>query len=179
MQVKTFIVITFLAFSSPAFSQVSHVLNQPGLKKLSVFVGKWKSETTTNNAAANVYAITTCKWSANGNYLIADQEVHNNGLVTNNLAIYSYDAKTDAYKLSLVGVPNMAPFAIPVLANGDQFIYPGNYTDNNGKKVYTRTLNNFLSSSLYTYQIQSSTDSFHWTTSVEGRSVRITQRNKM
>jgi hypothetical protein len=176
MKIKKFIAAMLMVISAGTFAQTPHVLTQPGLKKLGVFVGKWKSENTTKDAPKNFWAITTCRWSVNGNYLIADQEVHNNGVVTNNLAIYSYDAKTDTYKLSLVGVPNMAPFAIPVLASGDQFIYPGSYTDNNGKKVYTRTLNNFISSSLYTYQVQSSTDSVHWTSSLEGRTSRITAK---
>ena len=101
--------------------------------------------------------------------------VLNGKIKTNNLSIYSYDPQQDNYKLSIVGVPGMKPFAIGVTYKGDEFIYSSTYTDN-GKKVYNRTLNDFISPSYYTFKVQSSTDSLTWTTTMEGKSIKIQNR---
>jgi len=68
----------------------------------------------------------------------------------------------------------MPPFAIDIVYKGDELIYISSYNDN-GKKVYSRTLNDFVSPTYYTFKVQSSTDSLNWTTSMEGRSIKISK----
>jgi hypothetical protein len=171
---KVILVIAIAALSLPLclMAQTAKVLKQPGLKKLSVFVGTWKSQTIIKGIAQPIGAKYTCRWSINGNYLIADQIIFHAKTTTNNLSIYSYDAENDNYKLSLVGVPGMAPFTIGITYKGDEFVYSSDYMDN-GKKVYSRTLNDFITPSYYTFKVQSSTDSINWITSLEGKSVKI------
>jgi len=169
MSIKKLTIISLL-IASAATAQTPKVLKQHGIKKLSVLIGKWKSETLVNGKSQGVAAISTCRWSPNGNYLIADQMIVANK--ANNLSIYSYVPEKDAYKLSLVGVPGMAPFAIDIVYKGDELIYISSYNDG-GKKVYSRTLNDFVSPIYYTFKVQSSTDSLNWTTSMEGRTIKI------
>lgn len=160
--------------SATGIAQSPAVLKESGLKKLSAFLGTWKAEndpdSTGKSATSAVY---TCQWSANGNYLIADQKVTNNGATTNNLSIYNYNPEKDDYTLTLVGIPGMQPFTIPVTYKGDELYYLGSYTDNSGKKILTRTVNSFLSSTSYTFKVQSSEDGEHWTTSMSGKSTKI------
>ena len=145
------------------------ILTDTGLHKLNVFVGTWKSQNNPDDGTSAVYS---CKWSDNGNFLVCDQAVTSAGKKTNNLAIYSYDVENKHYNLSLVGIPGMEPFSIPVFSEGDTLSYPGEYMDN-GQKVYNRTLNIFSSPSSYQFKIQSSKDGKQWTTSMEGKSVKI------
>ncbi len=160
--------------SLSAGAQSPIFLKETGLKRLSAFVGTWKADNDPDSSGESaVSAISTIQWSANGNYLIADQKVTNQGTTTNNLSIYSYNADKDDYTLTLVGVPGMEPFTIPVTYKGDELFYLGSYTDNSGKKIYTRTVNSFLSPTTYTFKVQSSDDNEHWTTSLSGKSTRI------
>jgi hypothetical protein len=176
MKLKTLSTLFLLAIPVILFAQTGKILKDAGLKKLNVFVGTWKSVNTSAGGPA-ISAISTIAWSANGLYLIADQIVTIGDKKTNNLSIYSYNQEHDVYKLSLVGVPGMAPFSIPVSYKSDMLIYSSDYTDGSGKKMYNRTLNTFISPTLYTYQVQSSTDSINWTTSMEGRTVKVDQKN--
>lgn len=169
---KKFIAALVLLVPFVASAQNAKVLTGSALQKLSVFIGTWKS-TNTTPGGPDISAISTITLSANGQYIIADQVVNNAGNKMNNLSIYSYNAPTDSYKLSLVGIPGMAPFVIPITYSGDVLIYTGNTYIQNGKKVYGRTLNTFISPDYYTYQVQSSADSIHWTTSMEGKSEKI------
>ena len=145
----------------------SRVLGDKGLAKLGVFIGTWKAESTDSANAGKVSAEYTCTWSANGNFLIADQKVSNHGTSTNNLSIYSYNTTADDYTLTLVGIPGMAPFTIPVAYSGDTLIYHSEYTSE-GKKMYNRTLNIFSSPTDYKFLIQNSTDGVNWRTDGEG-----------
>lgn len=167
---KAFLIMTAMFFSISVFAQNGKILKDPGLKKLSVFAGTWRSQ---NDEAYkdNSFAVYTCRWSAYGNFLICDQIVTKKDGKTNNLAIYSYDSLNN-YKLTLVGIPGVNPFSIPVTSKSDTLIYSGEYTDN-GKKVYTRTLNVFLNDAKYKYTVQSSKDGINWATLVEGTAIKI------
>jgi len=98
--------------------------------------------------------------------------VNNNGQETNNLSIYNYNADKDTYTLSLVGIPGVEPFSIGVLARGDTLFYNSEFMDN-GKKVYSRTLNVFSSLTDYVYLIQFSEDGVSWRTNGEGKARKI------
>ncbi|HTR30597.1 MAG TPA: hypothetical protein VMH27_15095 [Puia sp.] len=162
------------AIAASGFAQGPIVLKDSGLKKLAVFVGTWKGENDPDSTGKSaVVAITTCQWSPNGNYLVCDQRVTNQGHTTNNLSIYSRNTDNDGYTLSLVGIPGMQPFSIPITYKDDELYYLGSYTDNSGKKIYTRTVNTFLSAASYTFKVQSSEDGEHWTTSIRGKSTKI------
>ena len=171
---KKLAIALLILLPSGGFCQQAKVLKDKGLKKLDVFLGTWRAETAKGSGATAVSALSTCRWSANGQYLIADQMVNNGGKKTNNLAIYSYNPANDDYTLSLVGVPGTAPFTIGITYMGDELIYSSNYTAN-GQKTYIRTLNMFNSPSDYIFKVQSSKDSITWVTSVEGRSVKISK----
>jgi hypothetical protein len=155
-----------LIVSAASFGQSPVVLKDSGLKKLAVFIGTWKAENDPDSSGATgasggaggsggsaVSAVYTCQWSANGNYLVADQQVMVGGNTTNNLSIYNYNSKQDTYTLSLVGVPGMQPFSILVTYKGDELYYLSDYTDNSGKKMYNRTVNSFLSPNSYTFKV--------------------------
>jgi hypothetical protein len=160
--------LVFLALIFGVFTaHAQKILKDTGVKKLSVFIGSWHAAADSGSISANF----TCSWSPNGKYMIADQVVDNHGTVTNNLSIYSYNASTDDYTLTVVGIPGMAPFTVPIAYKGDTLIYHNEYEDN-GKKTYSRTLNVFYSTDRYRYFIQSSTDGEHWVTSGTGESKR-------
>ncbi|HEV3413290.1 MAG TPA: DUF1579 family protein [Puia sp.] len=171
---KYLFVIVTLAISATGLAQSPTVLKDSGLKKLAVFVGTWRGENDPDPTVKSpTFAVSTCQWSPNGKYLICDQQVTNQGSTTNNLSIYSRDPDKDAYTLTVVGIPGMQPFSIPITYQGDELYYLGSYTDNSGKKVYTRTVNTFLSPTSYTFKVQSSEDGEHWTTSIQGKSRKI------
>jgi hypothetical protein len=154
------------SLSLSSFAQNTRVLRDSGLKKLSAFLGTWHAQGS-GAADKNISANYTCQWSVNGKFLVADQLVNNNGTITNNLSIYSYNPATDDYTLSLIGIPGMQPFTIPVAYSRDTLIYHSENTEN-GKKTYNRTLNIFFSTSHYKYVVQSSADGLNWTTNGEG-----------
>ncbi|HLZ86045.1 MAG TPA: hypothetical protein VKQ52_02340 [Puia sp.] len=157
-----------LAIPAVVLSQPARILRDSGLRKLSVFIGKWKAESTIDaNHKDKISAVYTCRWSDNGRYMIADQLVNNNGKETNNLSIYNYNADKGDYTLSLVGIPGVQPFSIGVQARGDTLFYNSEYTDN-GKKMYNRTLNIFASPTSYIYKVQFSDDGVTWRTDGEG-----------
>jgi len=171
---KGMFLIVVLVIGSSAVAQTPVVLKDSGLKKLALFVGTWKAENDPDSTGKSpVSAISSCQWSPNGNYLICDQQVTNEGTTTNNLSIYSRNSDKDAFTLTVVGVPGMEPFSIPITYKGDELYYLGSYTDNSGKKVYTRTINRFDSPSSYTFMVQSSADGEHWVTSMQGKSRKI------
>lgn len=148
------------------------VLKEAGLKKLGVFLGTWKAESTDTGAAGKISAVSTGSWSPIGDFLVVEQVVDNNGTKTNNLSIFQYNPATDDYTLTLVGIPGMAPFTVPMAYSGDTLVFHSEYTDN-GVKKYNRTLNVFSSPKSYRYIIQNSTDSVNWQTAGAGRSVKV------
>jgi hypothetical protein len=167
-------IIWFVLFlTSFAYGQSGKILHATGMKKLSVFLGTWKGENKPGSSN-NTKSITSCSWSLNGRYLICDQLIDQAGVRSNNLSIYSYDSLHDSYLLSLVGIPNTEPFSIPMTAHGDTLIYTGSYTDN-GKKIFTRTLNIFGSSSFYLFISQYSTDGDSWINTLEGSASKSSQ----
>ena len=183
MYYRVCVVLAILAFGTPCpgllgqpVSRVAategKVLKGAGLARLGVFIGSWKAESTDSANAGKVSAVYTCSWSANGNFLIADQKVSNHGVSTNNLSVYNYNSATDDYTLTLVGIPGMAPFTIPVGYSGDTLIYHSEYS-RDGKKMYNRTLNVFLSSTNYKFLIQSSSDGVLWHTDGEGLARKV------
>ena len=162
-----------MAMGAGAFAQPARVLTGTGLKKLGIFLGTWRAESTIDSTHKDkIFATYTCQWSPNGAYLIADQLVNINGKETNNLFIYNYNADQDDYTLSPVGIPGMKPFTVPVSYDGDTLFYKSEYTDN-GKKMYSRTLNVFTGLSSYFYKIQFSDDGVHWRTDGEGKAVKL------
>jgi hypothetical protein len=66
----------------------------------------------------------------------------------------------------------MQPFSIGVVAKGDTLFYNSEY-ENNGKKMYNRTLNIFSSTTAYVYKIQSSEDGINWRTDGEGSARKL------
>jgi hypothetical protein len=171
--VRSVLLVPLLLLCTASFGQTAAVLQASGIKKLSVFLGTWKAESLVDAAhPVKTSAVYTCQWSANGRYLVADQLVSNDGKETNNLSIYHYNSDKDDYTLSLVGIPGMQPFTVPVTYKADTLFYSGEYTDN-GKKVYNRTLNIFTSATTYVYKIQFSDDGVHWRTDGEGKAMKM------
>ena len=157
-----------LIASDASVSAQGKVLKDAGLQKLSVFLGTWKAASTDTGEAGKISAVSTGSWSANGDFLVVEQVVNNHGKKGSNLSIFSYNAATDDYTLTLVGIAGMAPFTVPMAYSGDTLIFHSEYTDNGAKK-YNRTLNIFSSPASYRYVIQNSSDGFNWQTAGEGR----------
>jgi hypothetical protein len=162
-----------ICFSINGFCQDGSVLKKNGIEKLSVFLGTWKAENKPGSSNLTT-SITRCEWSLNGRYLICDQLIHEPDGQTNNLSIYSYDSLSNSYLLSLVGIPHTDPFSIPMSARGDTLIYSGSYVDK-GKKIFTRTLNIFRSSSYYIFISQYSTNGDSWINTLEGSASKSSQ----
>jgi hypothetical protein len=171
MRKHLLIALPLICCVSRSSAQPARVLKEEGLQKLSVFVGTWKAEATDAANKGKISAVNSCQWSVNGGFLIADQAVTINGTKVDNLSIYHYNAATDDYTLTIVGIPGREPFTVPIAYRGDTLIYHSVYTDN-GKRYFNRTLNIFDSRDSYVYLIQASEDSVHWQTNGEGRSVR-------
>src|SRR5579872_828929 len=152
--IKCLLLSASMAILGSTMAQTPVVLKDTGLKKLSVLVGTWRGENDPDSTGKRpVFAISSCQWSPNGNYLVCDQQVTNQGTTTNNLSIYSRNADKDGYTLTLVGVPGMDAFSIPITYKGDELYYLGSYTDDRGKKVYARTVNTFESPTSYTFKV--------------------------
>ena len=172
--IKNLLLFAALVASASGLAQPPVVLKESGIKKLAVFIGTWRADNDPDSSGkSDVSAVYACQWSSNGNYMIADQKVTNRGVMINNLSIYSYNADKDGYTLAVVGVPGMEPFSIPVTYKGDELYYLGSSIDNNGKTIFARTVNTFLSSTDYTFKVQSSEDGEHWTTSMQGKAHKI------
>ena len=170
---KTLLCLFLLSTAAVCTAQSAEVLKEKGLRKLEVFAGTWKTQGDPDSSKHTpVSALTTCRWSVNGKFLVCDQLVTADGAQTDNLSIYSYNPDMDVYTLSLVGVPGMDPFALQVSYRGDTLIYSSRHAED-GKTIYDRTLNIFASPSAYIYQQQSSGDGLHWQTTASGRSIKI------
>jgi len=46
------------------------VLKEPGLQKLSIWLGAWKAESTDSAEAGKISAVSTGSWSADGDFLV-------------------------------------------------------------------------------------------------------------
>jgi hypothetical protein len=170
---KTLLCICGLLAAATCTAQTAAVLTSSGLAKLQVFAGTWQAQGDPDGSGKTPpSAVTTCQWSANGQYLVCDQLVKMDGNAINNLSIYSYDAQKNAYTLSIVGVPGRAPFAIPITAVGDTLFYNSEWTSD-GVTHYGRTLNIFSSATAYTYMVQNSDDKITWQTQAQGWSKKI------
>lgn len=154
---------------TPVFAQ--KVLKGSGVLKLGVFLGTWNAESTDTAEAGKISAVSTGSWSAGGDFLVVEQVVTNDGVKANNLSIFQYNAATDDYTLTLVGIPGMAPFTVPLAYSGDTLIFHSEYMENGAKK-YNRTLNIFSSPTSYRYVIQNSSDGVNWQTAGEGRATK-------
>lgn len=168
-----FLAILFLTVAIAASAQQeARVLKEAGLRKLGVWLGTWKAESTDTGAAGKVLAVSTGNWSANGNFLLVDQVVNNAGVKSDHLNVFAYNASTDDYTLTLVGIKGAAPWTVPLAYRGDTLIFHTSWMEN-GTKRYNRTLNVFSSPTNYRYIIQNSTDSLNWQTAGEGRAEKV------
>jgi hypothetical protein len=166
MKIPVLSLLVLLSFG--VHGQQGKVLRSPGLKKLDVFVGIWKAENKPGSGAQTT-AVTSCRWSENGRFLICDQMVSEATGVSNDLSIYSYDSASNSYFLSLVGIAKTDAYSIPITVRGDTLIYLGSYMDN-GQKILNRTLNIFKDPNFYIFISQDSKDGLTWTTTLEGSS---------
>jgi hypothetical protein len=149
-----------------------HLLKDSGIKKLSVFTGNWRAWNTDSADKGKIFAVFTCQFSPNGQYLISDRVVTNNGAVTNIHSTYSYSKEKDSYSMTVIGVPGAQPFTVPIAYEGDSLIYHTEYTDS-GKKKYARTLDIFLSTTSYIFLVQSSENGWYWHTDAEGKATKV------
>jgi hypothetical protein len=167
---KILLFMAVVATGDRVLAQEGTVLKDAGLLKLKVFLGTWEGRNIPESADSS-WAVYSCRWSDNGHFLVCDQMVRQKAVASNNLSIYSYDGTQDSYTLSLVGIPGSDPFTIPVRSRGDTLFYTGQYKDQ-GRTVYTRTLNVFATKERYRFMTQTSDDSVHWTTISGGLAVK-------
>lgn len=148
------------------------LLKDSGIKKLGIFTGAWRAWNTDSADIGKLFANFTCQFSADGQYLIADRAVTNNGAVTHIHSVYSYSKEKDRYLMTVTGVPETRPFSIPIAYNGDSLIYYSEVFDN-GNKKFARTLDIFLSATSYIFLVQSSENGWYWHTDTEGRATKV------
>ena len=143
------------------------------LDLLDKLVGAWQSSGTfvdsAYSKAGTATANTSCAWSADRYFLICQQTVFVNAKPTHDVAIYTYDDATQAYKFYNAGIDRVGSAALSVDAT--TITYNGSF-DDGAKHVLTRTSNVWESPYAYAWRAEYSLDGgVHWTLMGSGRSV--------
>lgn len=144
------------------------------LAELDRFAGTWQSHgtfvDTPYSKASAATGTTSCAWSFNKAFMICQQSAWMGGKRDDDVAIYTYDASSEAYRFSNVQRSRTTSSVITV--DGNTITYPFSFTDN-GKNVRIRTLNVWVSPGLYRWRTEYSTDGgATWTLMASGTSQR-------
>lgn len=143
------------------------------LDLLDKLVGTWESSGTfvdsAYSKAGSATATTTCAWSADRYFLLCQQTVLMNAKPTHDIAIYTYDDATHAYKFYNAGVDRVGSTALSVAVK--TIVYNGSF-DDGAKHVLTRTSNVWESPRAYAWRAEYSLDAgATWTLMGSGRSL--------
>jgi len=148
------------------------------LDRLDRLVGSWQSNGTfvdsVYSKAGSATATTRCAWSDDRLFLLCQQHVVLDGKLTDDVAIYTYDDATQAYRFYNVGTARENSTQIDVSANG--ITYDGEFTDG-AKRVLTRTRNVWESARAYSWRAEYSLDGgTTWVLMGSGRSLLAVDR---
>jgi hypothetical protein len=143
------------------------------LDLLDKLVGTWQSSGTfvdsAYSKAGSATATTTCAWSADRYFLLCQQTVLMNAKPMRDIAIYTYDDASHAYKFYNAGVDRVNSTALSVDAK--TIVYNGSF-DDGAKHVVTRTTNVWESPRAYALRAEFSLDGGGtWTLMGSGRSL--------
>ena len=144
-----------------------------GIDALERFEGSWQSTATAlatpYSKAGSTTADTTCAWSSSREFLICQQAVSNDGKVTHDVAIYTYDATDAKYHFYAARLSGVSDVGITVDATG--ITYTNTFADG-GKNVTVRTLNVWDDADHYRFWTEYSTDGTHWEKMLIGSAFR-------
>jgi hypothetical protein len=140
-------------------------------KKLEAFVGKWESESTRLETpfshADKITSSLECRWSPQGDFLVCEQFITDSNGKHTQLSIYSYNSKDGNYSISSLAGPGSKPWNGTITLDGKVWTYPGAF-EANGKKIVSRTINDFSVPGKYTFKSEFSEDGgAHWTTTLQ------------
>lgn len=145
------------------------------LDALDRFAGTWQSQgtfvDTPYSAAGTASGTTTCTWSSDHIFMICQQVAMLGGKRDDDVAIYSYDDASSAYRFYNVHASRVTSSVITV--NGNTVAYPFTF-DDKGKSVTIRTLNVWDNPNLYDWRTEYSADGGKtWTLMAKGTSRRV------
>ena len=161
------------AFAAVAFGFI--LCGAAPLDALDRFAGTWQSQgtfvDTAYSSAGSASGTTTCAWSGDHMFMICQQVATLNGKRDDDVAIYSYDDSSNAYRFYNVHATQVTSSVITV--NGNTVVYPFTFVDK-GKSVTIRTLNIWDNPKFYTWRTVYSTDGgTTWTLMANGTSRRV------
>jgi hypothetical protein len=144
------------------------------IDQLDRFAGTWQTQgtfvDTAYSKAATASGTTTCAWSMDRAFMICQQSVAVGGKSDHDVAIYSYDDATSAYRFYNVHAGSSTSATITIA--GEMVTYPFSFTDK-GKTVSIRTLNVWKNPNAYDWRSEFSTDDGKtWTLMASGTSTR-------
>lgn len=169
--------LQLISLSSLQAQQVLQTKNEAkALNKLNAFVGTWKSEgnlyDTPFTKMGKSESISTCVWSPNKNYLIADQIIIKGVVKQNDLSIYTYDPQSRKYRFWGVNRGNSRPYHTDLSIDENIWRYTGSFKMED-TTVYTQTINRFISPSEVEFKSEYSFDKEHWITMSEGKEIKL------
>jgi len=144
------------------------------IDQLDRFAGTWQTQgtfvETPYSTAGSATGTATCAWSTDHLYMICQQSNVLAGKQDDDVAIYSYDDASQAYKFYSVRASRSTTATITIDKN--TVTYPFSFT-NNGETVSIRTLNEWTGPDSYTWRSEFSTDlGKTWTLMASGTSQR-------
>jgi len=153
-----------------AFAQET-AARAPELQVLDAWSGKWtthgKLYDTAHSKAGEISITMTCGWSQYGGYMICDHIFTGPNGKRNDLTIYTYNPADKSYKF--VGFDHSgAARPTPLTIDGKIWSYDTK-SEENGKKLYIKTINDFSKPGIVAWNTKFSEDGgAHWTLMNEG-----------
>ncbi len=147
-----------------------------GVDRILAYKGTWKTTTvhyTTeySKARKETRTITNDCWRSAG-YVACHQFVNGRSM---SLVVYTYDAKRGVYTTYAVPTDGRSASSGTLAIAGNTWIYPWQ-VKHDGKTVYLRVVNVFLSPATIQFEQQFSSDNLHWTTTADGMEHRVSSQ---
>lgn len=161
--------ITLIACGCSLVRSIGHLSPPPGVDALADIVGTWQSDTTNGTSA-----LSACAWTPQRAGVLCDQTITSSNGEQHATDLFTFDHATRRYIFYVLGKPGDVMNPVPLAIDGHVWTYGGQQRNANG--VYTRTVNDFTQSGVYTWRVESSTDGAHWSAGLHGLSRRIATR---
>lgn len=135
--------------------------------------GTWQSSATglatPYSKAGSTTGDTTCGWSSSRDFLICQQAVSSDGVLTHDVAVYTYDSAAAKYHFYAARVNGVSDVGITVDDSG--ITYTSTFADGM-KNVTVRTRNVWDDADHYRFWTEYSTDGTHWAKMLDGSAHR-------
>jgi hypothetical protein len=138
----------------------------PDVELLGDIVGEWQSDTTSGTSA-----LSSCSWTPQHGGVLCEQTVTTPTGVRHALNVFTFDPAAGKFFFYVLGTPGDAMRPVPLAIENHIWIYGGQTRDANGR--FSRTVNDFMAKDVYSWRLESSADSTHWTAGIHGRSRRV------